>query len=66
MSKGKNLKQFVNTLENHLTVTGWRSCFPIQVFLIFGGRCNRSFGYIRPEIYKLHNFNMLFQLLLKL
>ena len=38
--------------------------FRIQIFLIFGSRCNHYFLDIQLEIYRLPNFNMLFQLVL--
>ena len=41
-----------------------RVVFLIQILLIFGGLCNRSFWDIRLKIQRLPNFNMLFQFLL--
>ena len=38
--------------------------FPIQIFLIFGRRCNCYFWDIWLKIYRLPNFNMHFQLVL--
>ena len=38
--------------------------FLIQILLIFGGRCNRSFWDIRLKIHRVLNFSMLFQFLL--
>ena len=32
-------------------VTGWHELVPIQILLIFGGRCNRYFWDIRLKIY---------------
>ena len=37
----------------------------IQILLTFGGRCNRYFWDLRLKIYRLLNFNMFFQLVLK-
>ena len=39
-----------------------RAVFLIQILLFFGGRCNRYFWDIWLKIYRLPNFNMLFQL----
>ena len=39
-----------------------RVVFLIQILLIFGCRCNRYFWDIGLKIYRLPNFNMLFQL----
>ena len=41
-----------------------RVVFLIQILLIFGCRCNRFFRDIRLKIYRLPNFNMLFQCLI--
>ena len=42
-----------------------RVVFPIQILLIFGSRCGLYFCRdIRLKIYRLPNFNMLFQFLL--
>ena len=38
--------------------------FLIQIRLIFSGRCNRCFGDIWLNIYRLPEFNILFQLVL--
>ena len=52
-------------MENHSSVTGWQKvAFPIQIFLIFGGRCNCYFWDIWLKIYRLPNLNMHFQLVL--
>ena len=40
-------------MENYLIVTGWQEFLPIQVSLIFGGRCTEP------------NFYILFHFLLK-
>ena len=39
-----------------------RVVFLIQILLICGGRCNRYFWDVGLKIYRLPNFNMLFQL----
>ena len=49
-------------MENHSSVTGWQEL--LFILLNFGGRCNRYFWDIRLKIYRLPNFNMLFQLVL--
>ena len=51
-------------MKNHSSVTGWQELFFLQILLIFGSRCNRFFSDIRLNIYRLPNFNMLFQFLL--
>ena len=50
-----------NTLDCDLVA---RVAFLIQILLIFGGRCNRYFSDVLLRIYRLPNFNMLFQFLL--
>ena len=49
------------------SMQGWldgRVIFPIQMLPTFGGRCNRYFWDVRLKIFRLPNFNMLFQLVL--
>ena len=45
---------------------GWVASFVflIQLLLIFGGHCNLYFWDERLKIYRMPNFNMLFQLML--
>ena len=43
---------------------GEKVVFPTQILLIFGGCCSRCFCDIRLKIYRLPDFNMLFQFLL--
>ena len=50
-----------NTLHCDLVA---RVAFLIQILLIFGGHCSRYFSDVLLKIYKLPNFNMLFQFLL--
>ena len=53
-------------MENHSSLTGWQEFFffLIKILLIFGGLCNRYFWDIRLKIFRLLNFDMLFQVLL--
>ena len=53
-----------NIRTNKLSYTHWvaKVVFLVQILLIFGGRCNRYFRDLRLKIYRLPNFNMLFQL----
>ena len=49
------------------SMQGWldgKVIFPIQMLPTFGGRCNRYFWDVRLKIFRLPNFNMLFQLVL--
>ena len=58
--------------RDRLSVEFTRSCmeiyssvtFLIQILLIFRGRCNRYFWDIRLKMYRLPNFNILFQVVL--
>ena len=61
----KNISEFTRIcVEIHSTVTWWQVAFLIQILLIFGGHCSRYFSDVLLKIYKLPNFNMLFQFLL--
>ena len=49
------------------SMQGWldgKVIFPIQMLPTFGGPCNRYFWDVRLKIFRLPNFNMLFQLVL--
>ena len=52
-------------MENHSSVTGWQVFRLLQILLTFGGRYNRYFWDIRLKMYRLINFNMFSQLVLK-
>ena len=60
--KSSNLQGFVwKTPQAWL---GGKSCFLIQILLIFGSHCNRYFWDMWLKIYMFLNFDVLFQLLL--
>ena len=52
-------------MANHSSVTGWQELFfPYKSFWFLVAVANRCFWSIRLRIYRLPNFNMLFQFLL--
>ena len=53
-------------MANHSSVTGWQELFfPYKSFWFLVAVANRCFWSIRLKMYRLPNFNMLFQFLLK-
>lgn len=62
----KKVQNFYKDLYKKPLKRDWmaRVVFPVQILLIFGGRFNRYFWYIRQKIYGLPNIDMLFQFLL--
>ena len=58
MRKEKILSQFENSkmhkdLYGKLLWLSGKRCFPIQIFLIFGGRCSHNFWNTELKLYRL-------------